>query len=176
MKAIIFDHPGDEAVLKLGESAEPRPGPAELLIKVRCAGINRADLVQRQGNYPPPPGASRILGLECAGEVAAIGSAVKGWHVGERAMALLPGGGYAEKVVVDYGSAMHVPASLSDEQAAALPEVYLTAYLNLFMLAGIKPGQTALIQGGGSGVGTASIQLLREFGARAIVTAGSDEK
>ncbi|MGH7918130.1 MAG: NAD(P)H-quinone oxidoreductase, partial [Candidatus Binataceae bacterium] len=176
MKAIVFDHPGDEAVLKLGETAEPQPRPAELLINVRCAGINRADLVQRQGNYPPPPGASPILGLECAGEVAAIGSEVKGWRVGERAMALLPGGGYAEKVVVDYGSAMHIPASLSDEEAAALPEVYLTAYLNLFMLAGIKPGQSALIQGGGSGVGTASIQLLGEFGARAIVTAGSDEK
>ncbi len=176
MKAILIERPGNEEVLKLGDFAEPVPGPADLLINVRCAGLNRADLMQRQGFYPPPPGASPILGLECAGEVAALGAEVKGWHVGDRAMALLPGGGYAAKAVVPYGSAMHVPASLSDEEAAAVPEVYLTAFLNLFMLAEVKAGEAVLIHGGGSGVGTASIQLLQLAGARSIVTAGSDAK
>jgi tumor protein p53-inducible protein 3 len=176
MKAIVFDRPGDETVLHLGDAADPQPGPADLLINVRCAALNHADLMQRQGGYPPPPGASTILGLECAGTVAGVGSEVKGWRVGDRAMALLPGGGYAEKAVAHYGSAMHVPAALSDEEAAAFPEVYLTAHLNLFMLAGVKANDSVLVHGGGSGVGTASIQLLREAGARSIVTAGSDEK
>jgi tumor protein p53-inducible protein 3 len=176
MKAILIDQPGNEDVLRLGDFPEPVPGPADLLIDVRCAAINRADLMQRQGFYPPPPGASPILGLECAGVVAGAGSEVKGWRAGERAMALLPGGGYAEKAIVHYGSAMHVPAMLTDEEAAAMPEVYLTAFLNLFMLAEVKPGEVALIHGGGSGVGTASIQLLNLAGARSIVTAGSDAK
>jgi tumor protein p53-inducible protein 3 len=176
MKAILIEKPGDETVLKLGVVPDPVPGPADLLIKVRCAGLNRADLMQRQGFYPPPPGASPILGLECAGEVATVGSAVTGWRVGDRAMALLPGGGYAELAVVDHGSAMHVPATLSDAEAAAFPEVFLTAFLNLFMLAGLKAGESALIHGGGSGVGTASIQLLGLAGARSLVTAGSDAK
>jgi putative PIG3 family NAD(P)H quinone oxidoreductase len=176
MKAILIEKPGDEKVLKLGESAEPVAGPEDLLIDVAYAALNRADLMQRQGFYPPPPGASPILGLECAGKVAAVGSAVKGWRVGDRAMALLAGGGYAEKAAVHYGSAMHIPAGLSDEEAAAIPEVFLTAFVNLFMLAEVKPGESVLIHGGGSGVGTASIQLLREAGARSIVTAGSDAK
>ncbi|MGH7934803.1 MAG: NAD(P)H-quinone oxidoreductase [Candidatus Binataceae bacterium] len=176
MKAIVFDQPGDASVLKIGEVPEPQPGSAELLINVRYAALNRADIVQRQGNYPPPPGASPILGLECAGEVAAAGLEVKGWRAGDRVMALLPGGAYAERAVVHYGCAMHVPAALDDEEAAGIPEVYLTAYLNLFMIAGIERDGAALIHGGGSGVGTASIQLLKEFGARAIVTAGSDAK
>jgi len=176
MKAILIDKPGDESVLKLGDAPDPIPGPADLLIKVKYAALNRADLMQRQGFYPPPPGASPILGLECAGEVAAVGSAVSGWHVGDRAMALLPGGGYAEHAVVDHGSAMPVPAALSDAEAAALPEVFLTAFLNLFMLAGVKAGDSVLIHGGGSGVGTASIQLLGLANAHSIVTAGSDAK
>src|SRR5215471_6207887 len=176
MKAILIDKPGNEDVLKLGDFADPVPGPADLLIDVRCSGINRADLMQRQGFYPPPPGASPILGLECAGVVAAAGSEVKGWRPGERAMALLSGGGYAEKAVVHYASAMHVPPALTDEEAAAVPEVYLTAFLNLFMLAEVKAGETVLIHGGGSGVGTASIQLLSLAGARSIVTAGTDAK
>jgi putative PIG3 family NAD(P)H quinone oxidoreductase len=132
--------------------------------------------MQRQGFYPPPHGASEIIGLECAGEVEAVGSAVTGWKVGDRAMALLPGGGYAEKAAVHYGSAMKIPTSLSFEEAAGFPEVFLTAFLNLFMLADIKSGEAALIHGGGSGVGTASIQLLKEARARSIVTAGSDAK
>jgi tumor protein p53-inducible protein 3 len=176
MKAILIEKPGNEDVLKLGDFPAPVPGPTDLLIDVKCAGINRADLMQRQGFYPPPPGASPILGLECAGVVEAAGSEVKGWRPGDRAMALLPGGGYAEKATVHHASAMHVPAVLSDEEAAAIPEVYLTAFLNLFMLAEVKAGETALIHGGGSGVGTASIQLLSLAGARTIVTAGTDAK
>jgi putative PIG3 family NAD(P)H quinone oxidoreductase len=176
MKAILFDQPGDESVLKLGDAPEPRPGPADLLIKVTYAALNRADLMQRQGFYPPPAGASPILGLECAGEVAAIGSEVSGWRVGDRAMALLPGGGYAELASVHHGSVMRVPAALTDAEAAAFPEVFLTAFLNLFMLAGVKAGESVLIHGGGSGVGTASIQLLGLAHARSIVTAGSDAK
>ncbi len=176
MKATIIEKPGDESVLKIGEVADPIPGPADLLIKVRYAALNRADIMQRQGYYPPPPGASPILGLECAGEVIGVGREVTGWRIGDRAMALLAGGGYAEKVAVHHGSAMHIPTTLSDEEGAAIPEVFLTAFLNLFMLGEIKSGESALIHGGGSGVGTASIQLLREAGARSIVTAGSDAK
>jgi len=176
MKAILIDKPGNEDVLKLDDFTDPVPGLADLLINVRCAGINRADLMQRQGFYPPPPGASPILGLECAGSVAAVGNEVKGWRVGDRAMALLPGGGYAEKAIVHYGSAMHVPSVLTDEEAAAVPEVYLTAFSNLFMLAEVRAGEVVLIHGGGSGIGTASIQLLNLVGARSIVTAGSDAK
>jgi putative PIG3 family NAD(P)H quinone oxidoreductase len=176
MKAILVDKSGDETVLRSGDYPDPAPGPSELLIKVKYAGLNRADLMQRQGFYPPPPGASPILGLECSGEVVGVGAEVKGWRIGERAMALLSGGGYAEKAAVDAGSAMHVPDELSDEEAAALPEVFLTAFLNLFMLGEVKAGEAVLIHGGGSGVGTASIRLLGEAGARSIVTAGSDEK
>ncbi|HVA81582.1 MAG TPA: NAD(P)H-quinone oxidoreductase [Candidatus Binataceae bacterium] len=176
MKAILIDRPGNESVMKLGETPDPSPADDEILIKVGFAGINRADLMQRQGFYPPPPGASEILGLECAGQVIAVGKHAAGWKIGERAMALLPGGGYAEKAVAHAGSAMKIPAALSDEEAAGLPEVYLTAFLNLFELAGVKPGDNVLVHGGGSGVGTASIQLLREAGARSFVTAGSDAK
>lgn len=176
MKAVVVEKPGEESVLKIGEAPDPVCGDNELLIRVKCAALNRADIMQRQGFYPPPPGASEILGMECAGEVIALGKSVTGWGVGDRAMALLPGGGYAEKAVAHYGSAMKVPPALSDEEAAALPEVFLTAFLNLFSLAQVQRGENVLIHGGGSGVGTASMQLLREAGARAIVTAGSDEK
>lgn len=176
MKATIIEHPGDESVLKIGEIPEPVAGPRDLLVDVHCASLNRADIMQRQGFYPPPPGAPATLGLECSGIVAAMGAEVTGWRIGDRVMALLPGGGYAERAVADYGSAIHVPDGLSDEEAAAIPEVYLTAFLNLFMIAQVQAGQNVLIHGGGSGVGTASIQLLREAGARSIVTAGSDAK
>jgi putative PIG3 family NAD(P)H quinone oxidoreductase len=176
MRAIVFDQPGPEDVLKLGEAPAPQMGLEDLRIRVHATAVNRADLLQRQGLYPPPPGASPILGLECAGEVIDVGSAVSGWKIGDRAMALLAGGGYAEEVVVHHGSAMQVPSPLSWEEAGALPEVYLTAFLNLFMLGGVKSGGAALVHGGGSGVGTAAINLLREAGVRCIVTAGSDDK
>src|SRR5271156_2254430 len=170
MKAVIVEKPGDENALKIGEVPEPAIKPDEILIRVRAAGVNRADLLQRQGFYPPPPGASEIIGMEVAGEVAAVGPAAPGWKIGDRAMALIPGGGYAEKAAAHYG------AALSFEEAAGAPEVFLTVYLNFFMLAAIKRGDTALIHGGGSGIGTASIMMLKEAGVRVIVTAGTDEK
>lgn len=176
MKAVVFEKPGDESVLKVGEASDPKPGPGQLLIKVKYAGMNRADLMQRQGFYPPPPGASEIMGLECAGKVAAVGAGVSGWRVGERAMALLAGGGYAGLAAVDSGSAMKIPPALSDEEGAAFPEVFITAFLNLFMLGEAKPGDSVLVHGGGSGVGTASILLCKEAGVRSIVTAGNDAK
>jgi putative PIG3 family NAD(P)H quinone oxidoreductase len=143
---------------------------------VRATAVNRADLLQRQGLYPPPPSASAVLGLECAGEVIEVGSDVRGWQPGDRAMALLAGGGYAEEATVHAGSAMHVPESLPDEEAGALPEVFLTAFLNIFLLGEPPRGGTVLVHGGGSGVGTAAISLCRDVGLRVVVTAGSAEK
>ncbi|HET8773430.1 MAG TPA: NAD(P)H-quinone oxidoreductase [Thermoanaerobaculia bacterium] len=173
MRAILVTQTHD---LVLGDAPGPALGPRDLRIAVRATAVNRADLLQRAGRYPPPPGASEILGLECAGVVSEVGADVRGWSAGDRAMALLPGGGYAEEAVVDAGSAMHVPDALSDEEAAALPEVFLTAFLNVFMLAHLREGETVLIHGGGSGVGTAATTLAKRAGARVIVTAGSREK
>lgn len=176
MRAVIVDRPGDESVLRMGETAAPETGPGDVRIRVRTTAVNRADLLQRQGLYPPPPGASSILGLECAGEIVEVGRDVAGWKRGERAMALLAGGGCAEEVVVDAGSAMRVPDSLPDEQAGALPEVFLTAFLNIFLLGQVPAGGSVLVHGGGSGVGTAAISLCREAGVRVLVTAGSAER
>ncbi|HSQ00913.1 MAG TPA: NAD(P)H-quinone oxidoreductase [Candidatus Dormibacteraeota bacterium] len=176
MRAIVFDQPGDESVLHIGEVPAPALGANDVRIRVRATAVNRADLLQRQGFYPPPAGASAILGLECGGEIAEVGSAVRGWKVGERAMALLAGGGYAEEVVVDAGAVMRVPAALSDEEGGAFAEVFLTAFLNIFMLGAVPDGGSVLVHGGGSGVGTAAITLCREAGVRIIVTAGSAEK
>lgn len=150
--------------------------PNEIRIANRYAGVNRADLLQRAGHYPPPPGASDVLGLECAGEVIEVGASVRGWSPGRRAMALLAGGGYAKEVVVDAGSAMHVPDALSDVEAAAIPETFLTAYLNIFMLAHAQSGESVLVHGGGSGVGTSATTLCKLAGMRVIVTVGTDEK
>ena len=173
MRAILVapDH-----TLLIGDAPSPSLGTGELRIAVRATAVNRADLLQAKGQYPPPPGASSILGLECAGVVMETGANVRGWSRGDRVMALLAGGGYAEEVVVDAGSAMHVPDALSDEEAGAIPEVFLTAFLNLFMLARVQPGESALVHGGGSGVGTAAISMLKLAGVRVVVTAGSDEK
>ncbi len=176
MKAIVVDAPGDERVLRLGELPAPSAGPQELRLRVVATGVNRADLLQRQGLYPPPPGASAILGLECAGEVVEIGSEVAGWRNGERAMALLAGGGYAEEVVVPAVCAMPVPDAFSWEEAAATPEVFLTVFLNVFELGALSPGGSVLVHGGGSGIGTAAIALVCEAGGRVLVTAGSDAK
>jgi len=162
--------------MRLGEIPAPELAPESLRIRVTATAVNRADLLQRQGLYPPPPGASPVLGLECAGEVIEVADGVQGWAVGDRAMALLAGGGYAEEVVVHAGSAMHVPERLSLEEAAAVPEVFLTVYLNVFDLGALPAGGAALVHGGGSGIGTASIQMLKASGATAIVTAGSDAK
>lgn len=160
----------------MGEVESPAIGPTDVRIRVRTTSVNRADLLQRAGHYPPPPGASTILGLECAGTVIECGRAVSGFREGDRVMALLPGGGYAEEAVVDSGSVMHAPAALSDEEAGALPEVFLTAYLNVFDLARARRGETLLVHGGGSGVGTAATTLAKLAGMRVVVTAGSDEK
>src|SRR5438093_6785036 len=176
MRAIVIREPGDESVLQLGEAPPPPLGPADLRLRVAATAVNRADLLQRQGFYPPPPGASEILGLECAGEVVEVGAGVAGWRPGERAMALLPGGGYAEEVVVDAGSALRVPERLSLEEAAAVPEVFLTVFLCVFELGALPEGGTALVHGGGSGIGTAAIQLVKAAGGRIVVTAGSDAK
>jgi tumor protein p53-inducible protein 3 len=176
MRAIVFDQPGDESVLRLGDVPAPSMGPGELRIRVRATAVNRADLLQRQGLYPPPPGASTVLGLECAGEVVEVGARVTGWQPGDRAMALLAGGGYAQEAVVDAGSAMHVPDVLNDEEAGAFPEVFLTAFLNIFSIGAPPDDGWVLVHGGGSGVGTAAIALCKEAGLGVIVTAGSAEK
>ena len=176
MRAIVIERPGDETVLQIGTTSSPALEPGMVRIRVAATAVNRADLLQRQGHYPPPPGASPILGLECAGTIAEVGAGVAGWKVGDRAMALLPGGGYAEEAVVDAGSVLPIPERLSFQDAAAVPEVFLTAYLNLFELGGLAPGGTALVHGGGSGVGTAAIQLVKTAGGRIFVTCGSDEK
>jgi putative PIG3 family NAD(P)H quinone oxidoreductase len=176
MRAILIDAPGDERVLRMGEFPAPSIGPGDLRLRVVATAVNRADLLQRQGLYPPPPGASPILGLECAGEVVETGSGVEGWHKGERAMALLAGGGYAEEIVVPAVCAMQVPDAYSWEEAAAAPEAFLTVFLNVFELGALAPGGIVLVHGGGSGIGTASIALVREAGGRVFVTAGSDAK
>ena len=176
MRAVLIDHPGDESVLRIGEIDPPSMTDDQLRIRLRTTAINRADLLQREGQYPPPPGASPVLGMECAGEVSEIGARVSGWRIGERVMALLPGGGYAEEAVVHHGSAMRVPDALSDEEAGAIPEVFLTASLTVFDLARGGRGETLLVHGGGSGVGTAATTLAKLAGMRVIVTAGSREK
>ncbi len=176
MKAVEIQGSGTEARLVLGEAPRPEPGPAELGIEVHATAVNRADLMQARGLYPPPSGASPVLGLECAGVVSKLGEGTAGFAPGDRVMALLPGGGYAEQAAVHAGSVLPIPERLSFEEAAGVPEVFLTCYLNLFRLAGVPEGGAALVHGGGSGIGTSAIQLLREAGVRALVTAGSEEK
>jgi putative PIG3 family NAD(P)H quinone oxidoreductase len=162
----------EAGTLRWREVEDVVAGPGEALLRVRAAGVNRADLAQRAGRYPPPPGASEILGLEAAGEVLAA-PAGSGWRPGARACALLPGGGYAERVAVPARMLMPVPARLDLAEAAALPEVQLTAFLNLFLEAGARPGERVLVHGGASGVGTAAIQQLREAGARVATTSSA---
>jgi len=176
MRAVVLDGFGDESVLGIADVPRPKLGPDDIRIGVIATAVNRADLLQRQGHYPPPPGASEILGLECSGVVTEVGREVFGWKVGDRAMALLPGGGYAEQAVVHAGSAMHVPDALSDEEAAAIPETFLTAFLNIFLLAVARRGETLLVHGGGSGVGTSATTIGKLAGLRVVVTAGSPEK
>lgn len=155
---------------------DPLPDVEEVLVDVYATALNRADLLQRAGNYPPPPGASEILGLEMAGVIAAVGRDVRAWQVGDRVCALLSGGGYAERVAVPQSLLMPIPPDWSFEEAAGLPETYMTAFVNLFMEARLRPAETVLVHGGASGVGTAAIQMLHGLGHRVFVTAGSDEK
>lgn len=173
MKAILYKTLGDPSVLYIGDAPTPVPGPGELRIRIVATALNRADCSQRRGHYPPPPGASEILGLECAGEVDAVGEGVAGWRVGDRAMALLAGGGYAAFAVVPAGHAMPIPDGLSFEEAAAIPEAFLTASQALFAIGGLEPGGVALVHAGASGVGTAAIQLARWQGARVFATASA---
>lgn len=176
MRAIVVEQPGGPEVLRIGESPDPVPGADEVLVRVGATALNRLDLMQRQGVYPLPPGAPETLGVEMAGEVVSWGADVTGWTAGDRVCALLLGGGYAELVAVPASMLMRVPDNLTIEQAAAIPEVFLTAYLNLFTLGDLPHDGAALIHGGASGVGTAAIQLVREWGARALVTVGSATK
>lgn len=173
MKAILFDQPGAPEVLRYGEAPDPQPAEGELLVRVRATAVNRADLLQRRGAYPPPPGASPILGLELAGEVAEPAGE---WRAGDRVMAVVTGGGYAELAAVPAGMAIRISDRLSFEEAAAIPEAFLTAYLNLFTLGKLQAGETVLVHAGASGVGTAAIQLARAAGGRVFATAGSEEK
>lgn len=176
MKAIVFTHPGGPEVLHLEEVPDPRAGQGELVLEVAATAVNRADLMQREGNYPPPPGASEILGLEASGRVAEVGPGVTGWAVGDRAMALLAGGGYAERVAVDAGQAMPVPDGLDLAAAAAVPEVFLTAWQSLGRLTRLAAGETMLVHAAASGVGTAAIQVATELGARSIGTIRRPDK
>ena len=176
MKAITLPQPGGPEALVLDDVPDPMPRPGEVVVEVVAAGVNRADVMQRQGHYDPPPGSSAYPGLEVSGRIAQLGDGVDGWSVGDEVCALLTGGGYAEKVTVPVGQLLPVPAGVSLEDAAALPEVACTVWSNIFMTANIQPGEVLLVHGGGSGIGTMAVQLGREVGARVAVTAGSPEK
>ncbi|MDH3998005.1 MAG: NAD(P)H-quinone oxidoreductase [Desulfuromonadales bacterium] len=173
MKAVLLDGFGGLEVLKVGEAQKPQPKEGEVLVKVVATSINRPDLVQRQGNYPPPPGDSEILGLEVAGTIEEIGPGVSGWTVGERVITLVGGGGYAEYAVAYASHLMRIPESVSFEAAACICESYITAFLNVFMLGELEDGQTAILHGGGGGVNTAAIQLCKALtpNCKLIVTA-----
>ncbi|MBX5486973.1 MAG: NAD(P)H-quinone oxidoreductase [Mycolicibacterium hassiacum] len=173
MHAIVV---AEDGVLTWREVPDLTPGEGEVLIRVHTAGVNRADLLQAAGKYPPPPGASDILGLEVSGTIAAVGPGVSGWTVGEQVCALLAGGGYAEYVAVPAGQVMPIPAGVSLAHAAGLPEVACTVWSNLVMTAHLSAGELLLIHGGASGIGTHAIQVARQLGARVAVTAGSAEK
>ncbi|HEX5427594.1 MAG TPA: NAD(P)H-quinone oxidoreductase, partial [Pedococcus sp.] len=176
MKAITIPEPGEADALVPADVPTPDPAHDQVRIRVAAAGVNRADVMQRKGFYPPPPGAPEYPGLEVSGTVDALGEGVDGWRVGDEVCALLAGGGYAEHVCVAAGQVLPVPSGVSLEDAAALPEVVCTVWSNVFMTANLLPGQTLLVHGGSSGIGTMAIQLAREVGARVAVTAGSAEK
>ncbi len=175
MKAIIVQSPGGAEQLKLGAAEKPVPRKNELLVKVEATALNRADILQRQGKYPPPKGASNILGLEISGTVVDIGNEVAKHKIGDKVFGLVPGGGYAEYCIINELMANEIPAKLSFEQASAIPEVFLTAYQALILLAHLKKGETILIHAGASGVGTAAIQIAKEFGAKVFVTASKEK-
>ncbi|MFB7495028.1 NAD(P)H-quinone oxidoreductase [Streptomyces sp. NPDC056161] len=177
MHAITIPEPGGPEALVWSEVPDPAPpGEGEVLVDVVAGAVNRADVLQRQGFYNPPPGASPYPGLECSGRIAAIGPGVTGWAVGDEVCALLAGGGYAERVVVPVGQLLPVPEGVDLKWAAALPEVVCTVWSNVFMIAQLRPGETLLVHGGSSGIGTMAIQLAKSVGAKVAVTAGSKEK
>ncbi|MFG2121872.1 NAD(P)H-quinone oxidoreductase [Streptomyces sp. NPDC048710] len=176
MHAITIPEPGGPEALVWDEVPDPVPGAGEVLVEVVASAVNRADILQRQGFYNPPPGASPYPGLECSGRIAALGPGVSGWAVGDEVCALLSGGGYAEKVVVPAGQLLPVPRGVDLNRAAALPEVVCTVWSNVFMIAHLRPGETLLVHGGSSGIGTMAIQLAKAVGAKVAVTAGTKEK
>ncbi|MEZ0577313.1 NAD(P)H-quinone oxidoreductase [Nocardioides sp. MH1] len=176
MRAVTTTEPGGPEVLTLSELPDPEPGSGEVVIDVAATAINRADLLQRRGFYPPPPGASDIIGLECSGTITAVGDGVTGWEVGAQVCALLAGGGYASKVAVPAGQVMPLPEGVDLVTAAALPEVACTVWSNVFMVARLQQDEVFLVHGGGGGIGTFAIQLAAAAGARVFATAGSEEK
>jgi NADPH2:quinone reductase len=176
MTAIVIRSPGGPEMLVPEERPVPRPGEREVLVKVAAAGVNRPDVMQRKGLYPPPPGATDIPGLEIAGEVVALGPEVTRWKVGDKMMGLVIGGGYAQFCPVHESHAMAIPGNLSAIEAAAIPETFFTVWHNVFERGGLKAGETLLVHGGSSGIGTAAIQLAKASGARVITTAGTPEK
>lgn len=176
MTAIEIAEPGGAHMLRPIQRAVPKPKAGEILVRISAAGVNRPDVLQRQGNYAPPPGASDIPGLEIAGDVVAIGDGVKRYCVGDKVVALLAGGGYAEYATVHETNALPLPSGYGYSEAAAIPETFFTVWHNVFERGGLKKGETLLIHGGSSGIGTTAIQLAKAFGARVIVTAGSKDK
>src|SRR3954465_916257 len=176
MHAITIPEPGGPEALVWDEVPDPVPGEGEVLVEGVAGAVNRADLLQRQGFYDPPPGASPYPGLECSGRIAALGPGVSGWSVGDEVCALLAGGGYAEKVAIPAGQLLPVPQGVDLRQAAALPEVVCTVWSNVFMVAHLRPGETLLVHGGSSGICTMAIQLAKAVGAKVAVTAGTKEK
>jgi NADPH:quinone reductase len=176
MKAIEIVVPGGPEVLQLAELARPKPAAGQVLVKLHAAGVNRPDILQRQGGYPPPAGAPLTPGLEIAGEVVELGECVARYKPGDRVCALVPGGGYAEFAVVAEDNALPVPSGFSMVEAAAVPETFFTVWTNVFDRGRLQAGETILIHGGSSGIGTTALQLAKAFGAKVIVTAGSDEK
>ena len=177
MRAVVTEGHGGPDVMRLGEASMPEVRDGEVLLRIAATAVNRADTQQRKGNYPPPPGESETMGLEAAGVIEAIGQGVNGWRVGDRVMTLLGGGGYATYARAAAGTLMPIPDGFDMVQAAAIPEVFLTAYLNIFREAGLKSSETLLMHGGASGVGTAAIQLAKALGpSQVIVTVGSEDK
>jgi len=176
MHAIVATGPGGPDVLQLSEIPDAVAGPGQVLVRTAATAVNKADTLQRMGFYPPPPGTSDIIGLECSGTIVALGEGVTGWSVGDEVCALLAGGGYAELVAVPAGQLLPVPAGVSLVEAAALPEVACTVWSNVFMLAGLQPGERFLVHGGSGGIGTFAIQLASAMGAKVYATAGTPEK
>lgn len=176
MTVIEVPEAGDADAMTVGSRAVPTPGPNDVLIKVAAAGVNRPDVFQRAGAYPPPPGATDLLGLEVAGTVAAIGDAVTDWSVGDDVCALTPGGGYAEYCITPAAHCLPIPKGYDMVQAGSLPETFFTVWHNVFQRGGLQAGETFLVHGGSSGIGTTAIQLAKQFGATVITTAGSAEK
>ncbi len=176
MRAVLCREPGGPEVLEVRDVPDPTPGPGEVVIAIAASAINRADLQQRLGVYPPPPGASDILGMECSGTITAVGDGVERWQVGDEVCALLTSGGYADQVAVPAGQVLPIPAGVGLVEAAALPEAACTVWSNVFMVAALQPGETFLVHGGGGGIGTMAIQLAHVLGAKVATTVGSADK